>query len=79
MEICRSSFQQGNGVLTHFGYEASLVARWGKLPEKKTRFEGLFFRIGLGPVLPLGQWLPSKPWPERSTFLYSTYINCIQY
>ena len=40
--------------------------------KKKTRFSGLFFLTGLRPVLPLGQWLPSKPWPERSTFLDST-------
>ena len=36
--------------------------------EKKTRFTGLFFLTGLRPVLPLCQWLPSKPWPERVNY-----------
>ena len=38
-----------------------------------------FFLTGLWLVLPLGQWLPSKPWPEKSTFLYILYIYTKKY
>ena len=57
IEICRSSFRQGNGGLTHFGWSITYAVGTRK---KKTHFVGLFFLPAFGRCCPLVSARPAK-------------------
>ena len=71
IHVCRSTWRESS---VNPPYEASPIQSGNQ--KKKTRFVVFFFLTGLWPVLSVGQWLPSKPWPEEYTILHSTVAHC---